>query len=127
MIFYIALWNKAGKTDIVGAIMDITKRQVAEDAIRRSEAYLAEAQKLSHTGSFGWMVSSGEIFWSDKTFRIFERDPKTKPTLEFALSRVHPDDRELVHSKWAERRVTAEVLVLSIACYSPTVLSSMSE
>jgi PAS domain S-box-containing protein len=88
--------DKAGNNDIVGAIMDITERQVAEEAIRRSEAYLAEAQKLSHTGSFGWKVSSGEIFWSDETFRIFERDPKTKPTLEFALSRVHPDDRELV-------------------------------
>jgi formate hydrogenlyase transcriptional activator len=91
--------DKAGNNDIVGAIMDITERQVAEEAMRRSEAYLAEAQKLSHTGSFGWIVSSGEIFWSDETFRIFERDPKTKPTLEFALSRVHPDDRELVQQQ----------------------------
>ena len=91
--------DKAGNNDIVGAIMDITEPQVAEEAIRRSEAYLAEAQKLSHTGSFGWVVSSGEIFWSDETFRIFERDPKTKPTLEFALSRVHPDDRELVQQQ----------------------------
>ena len=95
MIFHITLCNN----DIVGAIMDITERQVAEEAIRRSDAYLAEAQKLSHTGSFGWKVSSGEIFWSDETFRIFERDPKTKPTLEFALSRAHPDDRELVRQQ----------------------------
>src|SRR5579864_7800603 len=79
--------------------MDISERKVAEEAIRRREAYLAEAQKLSHTGSFGWKVSSGEIFWSDETFRIFERDPKTKPTLEFALSRVHPDDRKLVQQQ----------------------------
>src|SRR6266446_4958921 len=43
----------------------------AEEALRRSEAYLAEAQKLSHTGSFGWDVSSGEIYWSRETFRIF--------------------------------------------------------
>jgi len=91
--------DKAGNNDIVGAIMDLTERQVGEEAIRRSEAYLAEAQKLSHTGSLGWKVSSGEIFWSDETFRIFERDPKTKPTLEFALSRVHPDDRELVQQQ----------------------------
>src|ERR1700733_5273152 len=44
----------------------------AEQALRRSEAYLAEAQRLSHTGSFGWDVSSGEIYWSEETFRIFE-------------------------------------------------------
>ena len=79
--------------------MDITEHQVAEEAIRRSEAYLAEAQRICHTGSFGWKVSSGEIFWSDETFRIFEGDPKAKPTLEFALSRVHPDDRELVQQQ----------------------------
>ena len=68
-------------------------------AIRRSEAYLAEAERLSHTGSFGWKASSGEIFWSDETFRIFECDLKTKPTLEFVLSRIHPDDRELVQQQ----------------------------
>jgi PAS domain S-box-containing protein len=79
--------------------MDISERKVAEEAIGRSEAYLAEAQKLSHTGSFGWKVSSGEIFWSDETFRIFECDLKTKPTLEFVLSRVHPDDREPVQQQ----------------------------
>ena len=43
-------------------------------AEQRSEAYLAEAQRLSHTGSFGWRVSSGEIIWSEETFRIFQYD-----------------------------------------------------
>ena len=64
----------------------------AEEALRRSEAYLAIAQSLSQTGSFGWDVASGEIFWSLETYRIFEVDPVTKPTLEFILRRVHPDD-----------------------------------
>jgi PAS domain S-box-containing protein len=93
------LRDEAGKEEVVGAIMDVTESKLGEEAIRRSEAYLAEAQRLSHTGSFGWKVSGGEIFWSDETFRIFECDPKTKPTLEFALSRVHLDDRELVQQQ----------------------------
>jgi PAS domain S-box-containing protein len=70
-----------------------------EEAVRRSEASLAEAQAPSHTGSFGWKVSSGEIFWSVETFRIFECDPGTTPTLEFVLSRVYPDDRSLVQQQ----------------------------
>src|ERR1700736_4574321 len=52
----------------------------AEEALRRSEAYLAEAQKLSHTGSFGWDVSSGKIYWSQETFRIFACSPAPEPT-----------------------------------------------
>jgi PAS domain S-box-containing protein len=64
----------------------------AEQALRRSEAYLAIAQSLSHTGSFGWDVASGEIFWSLETYHIFELDPLTMPTLELILERVHPDD-----------------------------------
>ncbi len=68
----------------------------AEEALRRSEAYLAAAQKLSHTGSFGWDVCSGKIYWSQETFRIFEYDPPTEPTLELVLHRTHPDDRALV-------------------------------
>src|SRR5579863_2962049 len=64
--------------------------------LQRREAYFAEAQRLSHTGSFGWNVSTAEHFWSDETFRIFECDPRAKPTLEFVLSRIHPDDREPV-------------------------------
>src|SRR5216684_2188977 len=64
-----------------------------EDVLLHSEMYLTEAQRLSGTGSFGWNVSSEEIFWSDETFRIFHCDRATKPTLEFILQRVHPEDR----------------------------------
>ena len=65
-------------------------------AEQRSEAYLAEAQRLSHTGSFGWKPSTGEIVWSDETFRIFQYDRATTPTVERVLQRVHPEDRARV-------------------------------
>ena len=72
---------------------DRAQRERAEQALRRSEMYLAEAQGLSHTGSFGWEMLSGEIYWSDETYRIFEIEPTTKPTVQMALDRTHPDDR----------------------------------
>jgi signal transduction histidine kinase len=62
------------------------------DELRRSEAYLSEAQRLSHTGSFGWNPSSGKIYWTEEAFRIFEYDPATTPTLELLQLRIHPDD-----------------------------------
>src|ERR1700746_2648804 len=71
----------------------------AQEALRRSEVYLAEAQKLSHTGSFGWDVSSGKIYWSQETFRIFEYDPPTEPTLDLVMHRTHPEDRALVRQE----------------------------
>jgi signal transduction histidine kinase len=69
-----------------------TERSHAEQKLRRSEAYLAEAQRLSLTGSFGWNASTGEIFWSEETFRIFQEDRTTTPTVELVLQRTHPED-----------------------------------
>jgi PAS domain S-box-containing protein len=66
------------------------------EELRRSQAYLAKAQRLSHTGSFGWRPSTGEIFSSEETFRIFQYDRTTIPTIELAFRRVHPDDAALV-------------------------------
>jgi len=76
--------------------IDIEERHRAEDALRRSEVYLAEAQRLSRTGSFGWKPSTDEIVWSEETSRIFQYDPTMKPTLELILQRVHPEDAALV-------------------------------
>ncbi len=74
-----------------------TRRLTAvNDELRRSEAYLAEAQRLSRTGSFGWRPSAGEIIWSEETFRIFQYDRTTLPTVELLLQRVHPEDVALV-------------------------------
>jgi PAS domain S-box-containing protein len=64
--------------------------------LRRNEVYLTEAQKLSRTGSFGWNVKSGDLFWSDESFRIFGYDKALSPTVDMALQRVHPDDLALV-------------------------------
>jgi PAS domain S-box-containing protein len=68
-------------------------RKKAEEAFRRSEMYLAAAQRLSQTGSFGWDVLTGELYWSDETYRIFGCELTTKPTIDLAIDRTHPDDR----------------------------------
>jgi len=82
--------------EFVGAVTDITDRKRASDALRRSEAYLSAAQRLSHTGSFGWDVSSGEIYWSRETFEIFGYEPTVKITIELIMQRTHPEDRSAV-------------------------------
>jgi PAS domain S-box-containing protein len=89
--------------EYVGITIDTTERRrldqeraQAENRLRRSEAYLAEAQQLSHTGSFGWDVSSGEIYWSPETFRIFGFALTEKVTVDLILERIHPEDRKAV-------------------------------
>lgn len=72
---------------------DRDERKKAEEAFRRSEMYLAEAQRLSHTGSFGWDPTDGKIYWSEETYRILEYEPATEPSMQLVLDRTHPDDR----------------------------------
>src|ERR1700722_5064009 len=79
-----------------GIDLDIHDRIRAEDKLRQSEAYLAEAQRLSRTGSFGWNVATGELFWSDETYCILGYERTVKPTLELGFKRIHPDDVALV-------------------------------
>jgi PAS domain S-box-containing protein len=76
--------------------IDIEDRKRAETALQRSEAYLAEAQRLSRTGSFGWNVASGALYWSRETFSILGYPDGTTPTLDLVFQRVHPDDRSAV-------------------------------
>jgi PAS domain S-box-containing protein len=65
-------------------------------ALQRSEAYLAKAQELSHTGSFGRQVASGRLYWSAETFRIFGFESTAEPTLKQLFERIHPEDRQRV-------------------------------
>jgi PAS domain S-box-containing protein len=77
----------------VGSAIDVTEHELLTQELRRREAYLTEAQKLSHTGSFGWKPDTGEIVWSDETYRIFEYDRSVEPTIDSLGQRVHPEDR----------------------------------
>ncbi len=64
--------------------------------LQRSEAFLAQGQKISQTGSFGWSIDSGEIHWSRENYNILEYDPAARATYDLASDRVHPDDKQLV-------------------------------
>ena len=79
-------------TQWYGVIVDIHDRKRAEESLRRSEASLAQAQRLTLTGSIWWDVATGEIVWSDETFRIMGVPTTMRPSVELVLSRVHPDD-----------------------------------
>ena len=82
----------------------MAKQIFVEQQLRRSEAYLREAQRLSHTGSFGWNVSTGELFWSDETYRILGLDRMTKPTIKQLLQRVHPEDVSMLKQTFDRAR-----------------------
>jgi PAS domain S-box-containing protein len=77
----------------LGTGVDVTEQEQMTQELQRREAYLAEAQRLSHTGSFGWKPDTGEIVWSDETYRIFEYEAGVKLTIDSIVQRVHPEDR----------------------------------
>ena len=87
-------------------LTDIDDRQRAEEALRASEAYSAEAQRLSHTGSWHWNVNTGEVAWSQEYCAIFGFDfEKDKPSYQLFIDRVHPEDRPKVEQVlWADVR-----------------------
>jgi PAS domain S-box-containing protein len=83
-------------------VRDISERQRAEEALRRSEAYLAEAQRLSHTGTLAFNATS-PVYWSEEGYRIWGFDPLERlPDRETVLQRIHPDDRARVNAETEE-------------------------
>jgi len=82
----------AERTNELKKANDDLKRAQAE--LQRRWQYLAEAQRLSHSGTFGWKVRSGELVWSDETYRILGFAPETNPTLDLVFDRIHPEDRD---------------------------------
>ncbi|HYY58394.1 MAG TPA: PAS domain-containing protein, partial [Pyrinomonadaceae bacterium] len=83
---------------MVGFTTDITPRKLAEEELRRSEAFLVEAQRLSHTGSFSWRPSTNVTTWSNEVYRIFGFDQGVTLTPDLIGTRIHPDD----FAMWAE-------------------------
>jgi predicted ATPase/signal transduction histidine kinase/GAF domain-containing protein len=107
--------------------------------LQHTEAYLAEAQRLSHTGSFGWSVASGEIFWSKETFQIYEFDPPTVPPSNEIIARIHPDDVDIVRQlietalrsgqdwEWEHRLMMPDGRVKSIHVVAQAVRDELGE
>ena len=86
----------AGRPLFIGALQDVTQSKVEEEQTRRSEAFLAEAQRLTRIGSFSWRIEDNEIRWSDELYRIFEFEPGVRISLDLIGSRVHPEDLPLM-------------------------------
>jgi PAS domain S-box-containing protein len=91
--------HQDGSTVLLGVSRDVTERRLAEERLRRSEAFLAEAQRVSLTGSYLWRVDTDEITWSEQLYRIFELEPSLPVTFERVGARIHPDDRPLFEGR----------------------------
>jgi PAS domain S-box-containing protein len=99
-----ALFEDRGNDEGVDFVLDLTDQKRAERALRRSEAFLAEAQHLSLTGSFSWRVATDEITWSDEFLQIFELDAPVTPAR--IRTRVHPEDVSLFEKMVEQARNT---------------------
>jgi C4-dicarboxylate-specific signal transduction histidine kinase len=93
---------------MVGFTSDVTRRKNVEEELRRSAAFLAQAQQVSRTGSFSWRVATDEITWSEQLYRIYGLEPGTTITLAVIRSRVHPEDLTLYEKMVEQARNGSE-------------------
>jgi PAS domain S-box-containing protein len=99
---------QGGGNEGVAFVLDLSEQKRAEEALRRSESYLAEAQRLSQTGSWAWSPEQGIRYWSEECYRVLSFDPQDGlPRFEDLVQRLHPDDqpgfRELVQTAIREK------------------------
>jgi diguanylate cyclase (GGDEF)-like protein/PAS domain S-box-containing protein len=87
-----------GEEEAVCCVLhDVSERKAAEEKLRESEGRLVEAQQIARLGNWEWDLKTGEVLWSDETFRTYGYEPQEfVPTLEKLIELVHPDDRDLV-------------------------------
>jgi PAS domain S-box-containing protein len=104
----------------LGTAMDITEQELLTRELERRQAYLAEAQRITRTGSWAINVRTDEHFWSEEIFRIYEFDPKLKPAWSLIRDRVHPDDRagldqrrkmEFTQTGWTDSEANLRIIV----------------
>ena len=93
---------------MVGFTSDVTRRKNVEEELRRSEAFLTQAQHLSRTGSFSWRTATNEITWSEELYRIYELEPRLPVTLDLIRTRVHPEDLTLYEKMFEQARNGSE-------------------
>ena len=89
---------------------EVAERRRIEEALRLSEMHLAEAQKLSHTGSFGWDPSSGSVHWSEETYELMGLPHTVRPAVEHVMRRVHPEDLALYRDEFSQALRAGEAL-----------------
>lgn len=95
--------EKGNIVSIIGTARDITEQNRIEEVLRKSEAGLANAQRITHIGNYEWDIIKNRAYWSLENYRIFGVDQKQPMvTYDMFLERIHPDDRELVRKSLHE-------------------------